>query len=348
MSNSQNNPVRTVLVGLRFGASLANRKIFNDPASEPFIKIVGVCDRDQAKADAYAEQHGNLPAYYDLDDVLKLDDVEAIMLMIPPAGRAEAVRKCLKAGKHVLTTKPFESDPDAALAVLREARAMNLAVHLNSPAPLPSDDLAQILKWHKEFDLGKPISAHWETYAKYNEVADGSWFDSYEKCPAAPIFRLGIYGINELIAIFGEVEDVELFTSRMTNQRLTPDNAQLMIKFANGGIGSIYAALCVGDGQYYPAGLTLHYERGTIYKRQVRRLEDKYFTHLEMRVTTARDGKYYEETVTLPADNRSGEYQLENFYNAVRHGVSENETTPEVIATGIKVVNMMAAKEKQI
>ena len=67
-----------------------------------------------------------------------------------------------------------------------------------------------------------------------------------------------------------------------------------------------------------------------------------------MRVTTARDGKYYEETVTLPADNRSGEYQLENFYNAVRHGVSENETTPEVIATGIKVVNMMAAKEKQI
>ena len=120
MSNTQSNPVRTVLVGLRFGASLANRKIFCTTENDAFIKIVGVCDRDHAKADAYAALHGNLPVYYDLEDVLKVDDVEAIMLMIPPAGRAEAVRKCLQAGKHVLTTKPFESDPDAALKVLRE------------------------------------------------------------------------------------------------------------------------------------------------------------------------------------------------------------------------------------
>lgn len=348
MSATQSNPVRTVLVGLRFGASLADRKIFNTNENDDFIKIVGVCDRDREKADAYSSRHGNLPVYYDLDDVLELDDVEAVMLMLPPDGRAGAVRKCLQAGKHVLTTKPFESDPEAALAVLKEARAAGLTVHMNSPAPLPSDDLAQIQKWHRKFDLGKPISAHWETYAPYNEVADGSWFDSYEKCPAAPIFRLGIYGINELIAVLGEVEEVELFTSRMTNRRLTPDNAQLMMKFASGAIGSIYAALCVSDGQYYPAGLTLHYERGTIYKRQVRHFEDKIFTHIEMRVTTAVDGKFYEETVTLPAVNRSGEYQFENFYNAVRNGISENETSPEAIASGIKVINMMAAKEKRI
>ena len=348
MDISSDNPVRTVLVGLRFGASLADRKIFGQPAEGRFIRIVGVCDRDRAKADAYAARHGNLPVFYDLSDVLKRDDVEAVMLMIPPAGRAEAVRQCIRAGKHVLTTKPFETDPDAALAVLKEARAAGLAVHMNSPAPLPSADFAQIQKWHAEFDLGKPVSAHYETYAQYHETADGSWFDSYEKCPAAPIFRLGIYGINELIAILGEVEDVALFTSRMTNARPTPDNAQLMLKFANGAIGSVYAALCIGDGRYYPAALTLHYERGTICKRQVRRLEDRTFTHLEMRLATAVDGKLHEESVTLPADNRSGEYQLENFYNAVRNGISENETSPETVAAGIRAVNMMAAREKRI
>ena len=53
MNNTQSNPVRTVLVGLRFGASLANRKIFNTTENDAFIKIVGVCDRDHAKADAY-------------------------------------------------------------------------------------------------------------------------------------------------------------------------------------------------------------------------------------------------------------------------------------------------------
>ena len=348
MSISGNDPVRTVLVGLRFGASLADRKIFNQPENARFMKIVGVCDRDKAKADEYAARHGGLPVYYDLDDVLKLEDVEAVMLMIPPAGRANAVRKCIQAKKHVFTTKPFESDPEAALAVLREARAAGLAVHMNSPAPLPSDDLAQILKWHDEYDLGKPISAYWETYAKYNEVENGSWQDSYEKCPAAPIFRLGIYGLNELIAVLGEVEDVELFTSRMTNHRPTPDNAQLMLKFKSGAIGSIYASFCIGDGQYYPASLTLHYERGTIYKKQIRRLEDPYFTHMEMRLSVAKDGKLYEESVTLPAENRSGEYQLDSFYNAVRNGISGKETSPETIAEGIKVINMMAKKEKRI
>ena len=80
----------------------------------------------------------------------------------------------------------------------------------------------------------------------------------------------------------------------------------------------------------------------------MRKFEDKIFTHLEMRVTTTKDGKFYEETATLPAVNRSGEYQLENFYNAVRNGISENETSPEAIASGIKVINMMAAKEKRI
>ena len=345
MQQTNYNPVRLGLVGLNFGGGLANRQIFGQ-ANEKFVKIVAVCDLDRAKADKYAAEHGNLPAYYSLSDILADEQVEAIMLMIPPAGRSAAVQQCLAANKHVLTTKPFDLDPASAQAALEEAAKRKLTVHLNSPAPHPSDDLQQIRLWQKKFDLGNPVSAYWETYAEYHEQADGSWFDSFEKCPAAPIFRIGIYGINELVELLGEPEKVELATSRISTGRPTPDNAQLTIKFTNGAIGTVYAALCIGDGQLYPSALTVHFEHGTIYKRQCRKLEERDFQTLELRLTTVRDGKFYEEQVTLPAANRSGGYQYDKFYEAVRNNLPDTPGTIKAIVSGVKALAMMAEKEK--
>ncbi len=338
-------PIQTALVGLNFGAGLADRQLFNGPGGE-FVQIVAACDRDQAKAEAYAASHGGVPAYGDLAAVLNNPQIEAVMLMIPPAGRAAAVRECLAAGKHVLTTKPFDLDPEAALAVLREARERNLIVHLNSPGPLPACDLAQIRRWQQDFKLGKPVAGHWETYAEYHETADGSWFDSPDKCPAAPIFRIGIYGINELVAVFGEPEDAEIVTGRIATGRPTPDNAQLMLRFAGGAIGSVYAALCIGDGRLYPSSLTLHFEHGTIYKTQVRNAGDRDFTGVSMRLDTLRDGRLHEEKVELPAADRSGAYQFENFYRAVRQGRQPDEVSPETVAAGIKAIALMVRKDR--
>ena len=345
--NNSITPLRLGLVGLRFGAGLAQRQIFNDPENQKYVRIVKVCDRIREKADAYGEKN-NIPVCYDLDDLLKDPEIEGIMLMVPPAGRASLIRKCIDAGKHVLTTKPFELDPEAALEVLKYAREKNVIVHLNSPAPMPSFDLKQIREWQAKYDLGRPVAAHWESYAKYSEKADGSWFDSYDSCPAAPIFRLGIYGINELIAIMGKVENVEVVTGRIATGRPTPDNAQLMMRFESGAIGSIYSSLCVGDGVYYPAGMTLHFQNGTIFKRQVRTYADNDFTRVELSLRVVVNGEVIEESAAFPATGRSGAYQYANFALSCRQGYQEGETSPETIAEGIRVIAEMKKKEKPL
>ena len=337
-------PIQTALVGLNFGAGLADCQIFNGAGGE-FIRIVAVCDRNLAKARKYAAVHEGIRIYGDLSDVLKDSSIEAVMLMIPPTGRSAAVRECLAAGTHVLTTKPFDLDADAALTVLHEARERKLVVHLNSPGPLPSCDLAQIRRWRKDFNLGKPVAGHWETYAEYHETADGSWFDSPEKCPVAPIFRIGIYGINEMVAVFGEPEDAEVISGRIATGRPTPDNAQLLLRFADGAIGSIYSALCIGDGRLYPSALTLHFEHGTIYKTQVRTVADRDFTGVSMRLETLRGGRLHVESAELPAAERSGSYQYENFYRAVRNGPLPDEVSPETIVAGIKAIALMMRKD---
>lgn len=345
--NNSSLPLRAGLVGLRFGAGLAQKQIFDNPENQQYIRVVKVCDRIKEKADAYGERN-NVPVCYDMDELLNDPDIDAIMLFTPPAGRMALLRKCIDAGKHILTTKPFGLDPDEALEVLNYAREKNIIIHLNSPAPLPSCDLKQIRLWQEKYDLGRPVAAHWESYAKYNETADGSWFDSYDSCPAAPVFRLGIYGINELVAIMGKVDDVEVVTGRIATGRPTPDNAQIMLRFASGAIGSIYSALCIGDGVYYPAGMTLHFQNGTIFKRQVRNLGDPDFTRVELSLRVVVDGVVKEESASFPATERSGAYQFANFARSCRQGYSPDEITPETIVEGIKVIAEMKKKEKPL
>ena len=341
------DPVRVGLVGLRFGAGMTQMQVLNGGWGGKYIKIVAACDLVKEKVEEFSAQY-SLEAYTSMDEMLENSDIEGVMLMTPPAGRAQLIRKCLDAGKHIFTTKPFELDPDAAAGVLQLAKERNLIIHLNSPAPLPACDLAQIRAWQAKYDLGRAVAANWETYASYNEVANDSWLDSFDKCPAAPIFRIGIYGINELNAIFEEdVEDVEVVTGHIRTGRPTPDNAQLIIRYRSGAIGSIFASLCIGDGTLYPSALKLHFENGTIWKQQTRMLTDKAFTSVDMSLRAVIDGQIVEESVSLPPEKRSGGYQFDNFYNAVRNGAAADEIAPEIIVAGVKVISEMAKKEKR-
>lgn len=335
-------PIKTGLLGLGFGAGLAEQKILNTE-NEKYIQLTCACDRARDRADRFAAKH-RLKAYYTLEDMLKNADIDAVMVFTPPAGRAALMRQCLRAGKHILTTKPFELDHQAALDVLNEAREKKLTVHLNSPAPCSSGDLAQIRAWQQKFDLGMPVAAYWETYVSYHETADGKWFDDPVKCPGGPLFRLGIYGINELLAVFGKVDSVELASSRLFTGRPTPDNASLLIRFASGAIGQVFASFCIDDGTLYPAALTLHFQHGTIRKMQLRPLGSPVFTEVKMSLQTVLNGKIYEEDVTLPSASRSGEYDFASFQKTVCGEPVLEEIPPEIIAEGIRVIELMSEK----
>ena len=75
-------------------------------------------------------------------------------------------------------------------------------------------------------------------WVNYCEQADGGWYDDPERCPVAPVFRLGIYIINNLAELFGEPEKVCALSSRILTGRPTADNADLAVLFKNGAIAT--------------------------------------------------------------------------------------------------------------
>jgi predicted dehydrogenase len=326
------------VVGLNFGRAICN-ELERAPANQWF-RLAAVCDLDPAKAQAEANARG-VACYTDLEALLADPSIRTIGLFTGPNGRAALLAKILAAGKDVMTTKPFERDPAQAAAVVAEARRLGRVLHANSPSP-SAPDLQVIRAWMARHDLGRPVAARAEVWGSYREQADGSWYDDPVRCPVPPIYRLGIYLINDIIALLGTPAAVAVQSSRIFTGRPTADHAQLAIRFADGGLGQVFASLCIGDGDQYRQGLVVHCDRGTIYRnigpeRGAQRGE----LSLVKQVGGVRT---VVERATL--DTVSGEYEWAAFHRACTGG-GDPGLDPVVVAGGLKVIEAMATAERE-
>ena len=335
------------IVGLNFGHYIVEQLKRGRPSRQ--FRIVALCDLDRRKAEAELPGLGRgVRVYTDLGEVLQDPEVRAVGLFTGPSGRAALLRRIVRAGKDVITTKPFEVDPAAAAAVLREAAKLGRIIHLNSPAPLLSPDLAMIEKWRTEFDLGRPVGARAEIWADYREKADGGWYDDSARCPLAPIFRLGIYLINDLLRLLGPVESVQAFHSRIRTGRPTPDNAQLALRFRNGALATIYASFCVGDGRPYQNSLALNFERGTVYRNLPGPKAESGNIARLLLVAGGGEGKK-PRLRRREGLETSGNYQWDSFKRALDGEALSRlpgAVLPGDIVAGLRVIEAMARAEK--
>ncbi len=334
--------INIVIVGLNFGRHIVEG--LTKDGGNPHVCLAGLCDLDRAKAEELSSVHGKIKVYDSLDEVLADPNITAVGLYTGPNGRAEILRKIINAGKDVMTTKPFENNPAAAIAVLEEAARIGRVIHLNSPNPGASPDLELIQQWHEKYDLGNPIAARADVWTHYREEADGGWYDDPEKCPVAPIFRLGIYLINDMVQLFGRAHCVNVMGTHLFTGRPTPDNAQLGIKFENGALVNIFASFCVRDGDHYRNSLTLNYERGTVY-RNVGPIRNTDATELNVIVN---DDVWKPRRIADSATTQtnSGLYDWAGFAAAIRGDADAPSYKIENIVEPLRIIVAMTAAER--
>jgi predicted dehydrogenase len=337
--------LRVGVLGLRFGLEYMRKYIVTERGKE-LVRVVAVCDTNAERLKRGGDIFG-CTQYASFDTMLADPNIEAVAIYSGPIKRAELVRKAIRAGKHVMTTKPFELDPVAAADVLAEAQKLGKVVQLNSPPGQRPSDMKQIFAWQKEFNLGRPVAAHWQTWAKYNEKPDGSWYDDPALCPVAPIFRLGIYAINEILFFLHDPQQVQVMHSRLFTGRPTPDHALLTIRFNDGALASVFATFCTDSPFPYPDRLTLNFERGVVYKNMK---PDSGRLRIDLELVTkdpagnallrSASGFDHEEC----GGHRS--YQWDVFCRAVRGEPASEPTSPQHIIDGVRIVAAMARSEK--
>jgi predicted dehydrogenase len=337
-------PVRLGICGLGYGLYHAKQLLASPNAR--FIRFVAASDNRPERLAAATQEIG-CKGVPDLADLLADPEVEAIALFTGPSGRADLIRRIIRAGKDVMTTKPFELDADAGLAVLREARALGRVVYLNSPAPVLGADLAQVVRWQQEHNLGRLIFALCDCWYRSTEKADGTWYDDPALCPAAPIFRLGIYGINDVLALVDDdLAELRVLQSRVLTGRPTPDVAQLALRFAGGTMATIRATWCCGPWRDNQASEFV-FERGVVrrtYSTPYHKTAPATTLTLE---SEDAQGRIFNETATISNLVVNSAYRWDLFHEAVRGRPTGDLLSPERQVAGLRVIDAMKSALQQ-
>ncbi len=89
-----------------------NRLVLAGARASDRVEVVAAASREQARADAYAREHGIERAYGSYEALLADDDVEAVYISLPNSLHVEWSIRSLEAGKHVLCEKPLDRRPE--------------------------------------------------------------------------------------------------------------------------------------------------------------------------------------------------------------------------------------------
>ena len=84
------------------------------------MKSAKTLEVDEGTVGLYSEDSGSGKT---LDDLLARSDIHAVIIALPIKNQPDYVRKCLSAGKHVLSEKPIAENLEDAVALLKWYRS---------------------------------------------------------------------------------------------------------------------------------------------------------------------------------------------------------------------------------
>lgn len=103
MTTNANAPVRLAVVGAGAIVQLAHLPSI---ARMRGVELVAICDNDAAKARALAGRFGATDVFTDIEEVLELDEVDAVIVATPNHAHEPHVLSALARKKHVLCERP--------------------------------------------------------------------------------------------------------------------------------------------------------------------------------------------------------------------------------------------------
>ena len=218
---------RIALIGAG-GISGAHLAAYRDAGFD----VAVICNRTLAKAVARRDEFFPLAeATDDIGRTLARDDIQVVDLTPHPEVRLAMIETALRAGKHVLSQKPFVTDLDvgARLCDLAEARGLVLAVNQNGR-------WAPHLAWMRAAVLGGLIgkvqfvdsAIHWD----HSWVAGTGFEDIHDLI----LYDFAVHRFDFLTSLIGgQATSVHAVASRAAVQSIRPPLlAQSSVQFPGG------------------------------------------------------------------------------------------------------------------
>jgi predicted dehydrogenase len=89
-----------------------NRLVLAGARASDEVDVVAVASRDEARAHAYAAEHGIARAYGSYEALLADSEIDAVYISLPNSLHVDWSVRAVEAGKHVLCEKPLSRRPE--------------------------------------------------------------------------------------------------------------------------------------------------------------------------------------------------------------------------------------------
>ena len=203
-------------------------------AAHAQAEIVCIADTNGALAEQRAEEYGAPRTCSSYEELMTMDDVDAVIVGVPTKFHADATIKAAQAGKHVLCEKPMARTLD-------ECRAM-IAAHEKAGTVLAmafvrrfDQHWGQVRKMVQEGKAGRPCM--WRRIqASPTPAVPGEsrqWY-SESALSDGPLVESGAHDIDFLRYTFGEVTTVTGHVEHLRSYGDVLDNTIVILQLENG------------------------------------------------------------------------------------------------------------------
>lgn len=297
-----NEPVKLGIIGCGKAAKALHFPALNSLKDK--FEIIAVCNHTEPKAKKFADMIGGVPYTLDYNELIAMEDIEAVDVVLPIHLNRLVVADVLEAGHHVIAEKPIAGNLHDA------SELINLAEKSNQVSMI-----AENCRYRKVYQraneliqtgaIGDVNSFSWNIFYKFdenNEYARTQWRIDH-KYEGGIITDAGVHNIAVIRLLFGNIASGSALVWNLNPDIGRTDSIKLILKTTNGINGSFNMSASV-EG-YSDNKLLIFGDRGTIIIKD------------DDLVVNNPEGESLEESID---DNGGFKAQFENFYDAIRNG----------------------------
>ncbi|GAB4108462.1 MAG: hypothetical protein Kow00105_15610 [Phycisphaeraceae bacterium] len=230
----------TIGVGIiGYGGAFNMGKVHSDSLNAQYgCKTVAVCDANPERVkQAKVELGDHIKTYTRYQDLLKDDKVDLVVIILPHNLHAEVCVAASKAGKHVVTEKPFSitiAEADAMIAAAKESGKMLSCFHNRRW----DGDFRQMLSLVRSGEIGEVFHADAAT-GDWNQP--NNWWRASKPVSGGILYDWGAHYIDWLLNIIPRrIESVSgVFHKHVWHNSSNEDYALVNIRFEGGASATV-------------------------------------------------------------------------------------------------------------
>jgi len=238
MSGSRRAPLGVAVVGLGWWGTTVASSL----ADSEVVEVVAGVDPDDGTRQRFAAATG-LDTSAELEEVLRRDDVGAVVLCSPHPLHAAQVVMAAEAGRHVFCEKPFTTTSAEARTALEAARSHGVQVGIGHERRF-EPAVQELQRRVASGELGTPLVLEGNfSQDKFLALPPDNWRLSAELAPVGPLSATGIHLVDLAISLLGRPVEVWARLATLATSFANGDTLSVTIAFETGATATISAVL---------------------------------------------------------------------------------------------------------